>query len=101
MHGLFLKRQMEVSKLFAEIQAREVLHSQSMWESILNGPLSHNFESIVRQKCRNFIDSMVGSQIVAVKVVDTLQLYKNLYLAVYFAFAIYLSICFVFHLGFD
>lgn len=46
--GLFLKRQKEVSVVFARVVMTEILHVKAMWESIFSGPLSSNFDAMLR-----------------------------------------------------
>ena len=46
-HGLFYKRQNEVSDKFARITCVEVLHTKAIWERILTGPRSQYFYAMV------------------------------------------------------
>jgi uncharacterized membrane protein YheB (UPF0754 family) len=59
-HGLFLKRQVEVSETFARIICVDILHTKAIWERILNGPLSPNFYAMLRAHSIEFTDNHVG-----------------------------------------
>ena len=60
MHGIFLKRQMEVSETFARVNCVEILHTKAIWETILNGPKSKNFYAMLRAHSIAFTDRLVG-----------------------------------------
>ena len=60
MHGIFLKRQKEVSETFARVNCVEILHTKAIWETILNGPLSHNFYAMLRAHSIVFTEKLVG-----------------------------------------
>jgi len=59
-HGIFLKRQMEVSETFARVNCVEILHTKAIWESILTGPLRKNFFAMLRAHSIVFTENMVG-----------------------------------------
>ena len=59
-HGLFLKRQMEVSETFARVNCVEILHTKAIWERILTGPLSKNFFALLRAHSILFTEKLVG-----------------------------------------
>ena len=59
-HGLFLKRQMEVSETFARVNCVEILHTKAIWERILTGPLSKNFFAMLRAHSILFTEKLVG-----------------------------------------
>ncbi|KAL3816063.1 hypothetical protein ACHAXA_010368 [Cyclostephanos tholiformis] len=59
-HGLFLKRQMEVSETFARVNCVEILHTKAIWETILTGPLSKNFFAMLRAHSILFTEKLVG-----------------------------------------
>jgi uncharacterized membrane protein YheB (UPF0754 family) len=67
--GLFLTRQMEVSKIFSRICASEVLYSEKMWGSVLDGPHTEEFTELLRVNTCDFCDSMAG------RLVDLVKLY--------------------------
>ena len=47
--GLFLRRQKEVSRDFSEYICNNVLTSQKVWQSMLEGPKSNNFINIIKK----------------------------------------------------
>jgi uncharacterized membrane protein YheB (UPF0754 family) len=59
-HGLFLKRQAEVSATYARVIITEILHVKAIWESILEGPLSKNFHAMLRAHTLAFTDKLVA-----------------------------------------
>eukprot|EP00571_Detonula_confervacea_P002872 CAMPEP_0172330060 /NCGR_PEP_ID=MMETSP1058-20130122/61205_1 /TAXON_ID=83371 /ORGANISM="Detonula confervacea, Strain CCMP 353" /LENGTH=414 /DNA_ID=CAMNT_0013047259 /DNA_START=141 /DNA_END=1385 /DNA_ORIENTATION=+ len=59
-HGIFLKRQKEVSATFARVNCVEILHTKAIWESILTGPLSPNFFAMLRAHAIVFTEKLVG-----------------------------------------
>lgn len=60
LHGLFLKRQDQVSEEFATISAARLLTAQNCWERILFGPRSYHLERIVTRQVKRAIDEQVG-----------------------------------------
>lgn len=48
LHGIFLKRQREVSEVFARVVCVDILHIKAMWTAIFNGRLSKNFFAMLR-----------------------------------------------------
>lgn len=59
-HGIFLKRQKEVSETFARVNCVEILHTKAIWETILTGPLSQNFFAMLRAHSIVFTEKLVG-----------------------------------------
>ena len=59
--GLFLKRQQEVSRIYAQKNCSDVLTPAKMWESILNGPKKDNFEGMLKRNTCNFVDTLAGN----------------------------------------
>ncbi|KAL9180753.1 hypothetical protein ACHAXT_011206 [Thalassiosira profunda] len=59
-HGIFLKRQQEVSETFARVNCVEILHTKAIWETILTGPLSPNFYAMLRAHSIVFTEKLVG-----------------------------------------
>ena len=47
-HGLFLKRQQEVSEIFARVNCVDLLNTETMWQFILTGPKKGNFQALLR-----------------------------------------------------
>jgi uncharacterized membrane protein YheB (UPF0754 family) len=60
LHGIFLKRQKEVSETFARVNCVEILHTKAIWEAILTGPLSPNFFAMLRAHSIVFTEKLVG-----------------------------------------
>jgi uncharacterized membrane protein YheB (UPF0754 family) len=60
-HGIFLKRQKEVSETFARVICVEILHTKAMWDAILNGPLNKNFYAMLRGHTIVFTEKLIGS----------------------------------------
>eukprot|EP00559_Dactyliosolen_fragilissimus_P004343 CAMPEP_0184869214 /NCGR_PEP_ID=MMETSP0580-20130426/33386_1 /TAXON_ID=1118495 /ORGANISM="Dactyliosolen fragilissimus" /LENGTH=381 /DNA_ID=CAMNT_0027370563 /DNA_START=150 /DNA_END=1295 /DNA_ORIENTATION=+ len=61
LHGLFLKRQMEVSEVFAEVICVKILHTKALWDAILTGPLHKHFEAMLRARTILFTEKLMGS----------------------------------------
>lgn len=59
-HGIFLKRQQEVSETFARVNCVEILHTKAIWETILTGPMSSNFYAMLRAHSIVFTEKLVG-----------------------------------------
>jgi uncharacterized membrane protein YheB (UPF0754 family) len=60
LQGIFLKRQKEASAMFASKMVASVLHSENIWKYMLTGPLSHEFEAMLRKHTGEFTDRLVG-----------------------------------------
>lgn len=60
MHGLFLRRQREVSKEFAVITSARVLTARHLWERLLFGPWRARFERLIATQLKRTIDAEVG-----------------------------------------
>ena len=59
-HGIFLKRQAEVSETFARVNCQELLTTEKMWKSILTGPKCKNFQVLLRAHSIVFTDKLIG-----------------------------------------
>ena len=59
-HGLFLRRQQEVSAQFADINAREILTPAAMWQAILAGPRREAFRTMLSRHTARFVDRLAG-----------------------------------------
>lgn len=60
LHGIFLKRQNEVSASFARVVCVEILHVKAMWEAIFTGPLSTNFFAMLRAHSLVFTEKLLA-----------------------------------------
>ena len=60
LHGIFLKRQKEVSEVFARVVCVEIMHVKAIWTSIFNGKLSKNFFAMLRAHTIVFTDKLVA-----------------------------------------
>lgn len=58
--GIFLKRQNEVSEIFARVIITEILHVKAIWDAIFTGPLSNNFFAMLRAHTLVFTEKMVA-----------------------------------------
>jgi uncharacterized membrane protein YheB (UPF0754 family) len=58
-HGIFMKRQVEVSEIFARVICVEVLHVKAIWTSIFTGRLSKNFFAMLRAHTLVFTEKLV------------------------------------------
>jgi len=59
-HGIFLKRQIEVSETFSRVNCNELLTTEKMWDSILEGPKHKNFQVLLRAHSIVFTDKLIG-----------------------------------------
>jgi len=58
--GLFLKRQREVSEIFARVICVEILHIEAIWNAIFTGRLSKNFFAMLRAHTLVFTGKLVA-----------------------------------------
>jgi len=58
--GIFLKRQHEVSAIYARVVTVEILHVKAMWEAIFSGPLSTNFYAMLRAHTLQFTEKLIA-----------------------------------------
>lgn len=59
LQGIFLKRQKEVSEVFARVVCVEILHVKAMWTAIFQGRLSKNFFAMLRAHTLVFTGKLV------------------------------------------
>ena len=59
-HGIFLKRQQEVSDIYARVICTEILHVKAIFDDIFAGPLSGNFYAMLRAHTLVFTDKMTA-----------------------------------------
>lgn len=59
-HGLFLKRQDEVSDSFCKIITEEILTVDQIAQSMLNGPEAQRTRAIIQKHFENLVDETVG-----------------------------------------
>lgn len=59
-HGIFLKRQQEVSEIYARVVCTEILHVKAIFDDIFSGPLSGNFYAMLRAHTLVFTDKMTA-----------------------------------------
>lgn len=57
--GIFMKRQKEVSEIFARVICVEILHIKAIWTAIFHGRLSKNFFAMLRAHTLVFTDKLV------------------------------------------
>lgn len=58
--GIFLKRQKEVSAVFARVICVEILHIKAIWNAIFNGRLKKNFFAMLRAHTLVFTGKLVA-----------------------------------------
>ena len=59
-HGIFLKRQVEVADIYARVLCTEILHVKAIFDDIFAGPLSGNFYAMLRAHTLVFTDKMTA-----------------------------------------
>lgn len=59
-HGIFLRRQKEVSEIYARVICTEILHVKAIFDDIFAGPLSANFYAMLRAHTLVFTDKMTA-----------------------------------------
>lgn len=59
LHGIFLRRQQEVSEIFARVICVEILHIKAIWNAIFHGSKSKNFKAMLRAHTLVFTDKLV------------------------------------------
>lgn len=59
LQGIFLKRQSEVSEVFARVVCSEILHIKAIWTAIFNGRLHKNFFAMLRAHTLTFTDNLL------------------------------------------
>lgn len=59
-HGLFLRRQQHVAKVYARITSQDILTPPAMWEAILRGNKQEEFIFLLRGHTHKFVDGMAG-----------------------------------------
>lgn len=59
LHGIFLKRQKEVSQIFARVVMTEILHVKAIWDAIFTGPLKNNFQAMLRAHTLVFTEKLI------------------------------------------
>jgi uncharacterized membrane protein YheB (UPF0754 family) len=60
LHGIFLKRQVEVSEIFARVICVEIMHIKAIWTAIFTGRLSKNFFAMLRAHTLVFTGKLVA-----------------------------------------
>ena len=58
--GIFLRRQKEVSEIFARVVCVEILHIKSIWNAIFMGSKRKNFKSMLRAHTLVFTEKLVA-----------------------------------------
>ncbi len=61
LHGVFLRRQNEVSEEFARLNQLHFCNAENLWEEMMNGTYKEKFEALVRRNAENFFDKAIGS----------------------------------------
>jgi len=58
--GIFLRRQKEVSEIFARVICVEIMHIKAIWNAIFHGSRSKNFTAMLRAHTLVFTDKLVA-----------------------------------------
>eukprot|EP00536_Pseudo-nitzschia_multiseries_P015446 jgi/Psemu1/246859/estExt_Genewise1.C_8870033 len=58
-HGIFMRRQKEVSEIFARVICVEILHIKAIWNAVFQGSLANNFNAMLRAHTLVFTDKLV------------------------------------------
>lgn len=59
-HGIFLKRQQEVSAVYTKIVTEEVLTVRHLVNRLMTGPKSHRVHAMVRKNIKTIVDESAG-----------------------------------------
>lgn len=59
LHGLFMRRKLEVSDKFSEIATREIVNLKNMMIEVMTGPRSYRTKAIIKKHLRPLLDSGV------------------------------------------
>jgi len=60
LHGVFLKRQVEVSAEFSRLNFLHFCNAENLWNEMMHGTFKGKFESLIRKSSREFFDSQAG-----------------------------------------
>jgi len=60
LHGVFLKRQVEVSAEFSRLNFLHFCNAENLWDEMMHGTFRGKFESLIRKSSREFFDSQAG-----------------------------------------
>jgi uncharacterized membrane protein YheB (UPF0754 family) len=58
--GIFIKRQVTVSEVFARVICEEILDTKTIWDSILNGHYHRNFDALLRLHSIDLVSKLIG-----------------------------------------
>ena len=59
--GLFLRRQKEVSTIFARVNCKQILTTEKMWTAILEGPRKEEFFKLLHAHTLIFVENLAGA----------------------------------------
>ena len=76
--GLFMKRQKEVAKAYSEIFAAEILTTQNMFKTILNGSGSEKLIKIVESHIQEGVDKTAGLSSSLIQLTSGTRKYNHL-----------------------
>ena len=69
LHGVFLRRQQEVSKEFARLNQLHFCNADNLWDEMMNGSYKDKFEALVRRNIDAFFDKTIGSGVYAIHLI--------------------------------
>ena len=61
LHGVFMRRQNEVSEEFARLNQLHFCNAENLWDEMIHGAYKDKFESLVRRNAAEFFDNAFGS----------------------------------------
>ena len=76
--GLFLKRQNEVSNIYAKLVTERILTSEKIFERIVTGPNSYLFEQLAHRHVKQTIDNTLGISKIALQAIGGTNRYVRL-----------------------
>ena len=61
MHGVFMRRQVEVSAEFARLNSEHFCNAENLWTEMMHGTYKAEFEALVRRNADMFFEKTMGS----------------------------------------
>lgn len=77
-HGVFMRRQNEVSEEFARLNQLHFCNAENLWDEMMTGAFKDKFEALVRRNAANFFDTAFGAGTPMVKMMLGQQKYESI-----------------------
>ena len=61
LHGVFMRRQEEVSAEFARLNSEHFCNAENLWTEMIHGTYKNEFEALVRRNADSFFEKTMGS----------------------------------------